>query len=86
MALNLQIAQLILWIGVIMIIPTFSRFCYSASALLWRRLFPTRIFEFRYHDEDTGSTKTLIVKVPRKNGKMLTSLIDEAISENSKHK
>ncbi|EGT5209051.1 hypothetical protein AGJ25_04560 [Cronobacter sakazakii] len=80
------IAHLIFWIGVIMIIPTFSRFCFSASALLWRRLFPTRIFEFRYHDENTGSTRTLTVKVPRKKGKMLASLIDEAIAENSKQK
>lgn len=69
-----------------MIIPTFSRFCYSASSLLWRRLFPTRIFEFRYHDEDTGTTRTLTIKVPRRNGKMLANLIDEAISENSKSK
>lgn len=86
MALNLQIAQLIFWIGVIAITPTFSRFCYSASALLWRRLFPTRVFEFRYHDEDTGLTQTLTIKVPRKKGKMLASLIDEAIAENSKEK
>lgn len=69
-----------------MVIPTFSRFCYSASALLWRRLFPTRIFEFRYHDEDTGLTKTLTIKVPRKKGIMLANLIDEAIAENLKQK
>lgn len=86
MTLNMQIAQLIFWIGVIMIIPAFSRFCYSASALLWRRLFPTKVFEFRYHEEESGVTKTLVIKVPSKKGKMLTTLIEEAIAENSKRK
>lgn len=86
MAMNLQIAQLVLWIGVIMVIPIFSRFCYSASALLWRRLFPTRVFEFNFKDESTGVYRTLTVKLPRGKSKTLVSLIDEALAENSKDK
>lgn len=86
MSMNLQIAQLILWIGVIMIIPIFSRFCYAASALLWRRVFPTRVFEFRYKDESTGTSKSLTIKLPRGKSKTLVNLIDEALAESSEKK
>lgn len=69
-----------------MVIPIFSRFCYSASALLWRRIFPTRVFEFHYKDEYTGTCKTLTVKLPRGKSKTLVSLIDEALADSSKEK
>lgn len=78
---NLQVEQLIFWIGVILVIPTFRRFCNAASSLLWRRLFPTRLFEFRYLDEKNGINRSILIKVPRKRGKALVDLLDEAVKK-----
>lgn len=83
---NEAVVQLVMWIGVIMIVPVCYRFCYAASSLLWRRLFPTRIFEFKFSDESTGSKKSLTLKLPRKNSELLVNLIDEAIKEESNRK
>ncbi|MBO8132473.1 hypothetical protein [Dickeya fangzhongdai] len=79
--LSQQILQLVMWVGVIMIIPTFYRFCYAASALVWRKLFPTRTFEFQYRDEESGHSRTITVKLPKGESKQLVSLIDEALQE-----
>lgn len=83
---NDSVVQLVMWIGVILIIPVCYRFCYAASSLLWRRLFPTRMFEFQFSDENTGLKKSLTIKVPRNKSELLVNLIDEAIQEQSKRK
>ena len=80
MITNSQIEQLILWIGVILIIPTFSRFCYVVSSAAWRKIFPTNTFEIKYLDEESGFNRVVTVKVPRRKGKILVNLIDDAIN------
>lgn len=79
--LNQQIAQLVMWIGVIMIIPALYRFVYAASALTWRRLFPSKIFEVRFYDEESNTQKSVVITLPKDRRASLVSLIDEAVSK-----
>ncbi|HGM4726459.1 TPA: hypothetical protein ACKPZ3_003124 [Serratia marcescens] len=75
-----QIMQLIFWLGVITFIPTFYRFCYAASGLIWRHFFPTRKFEITFKDEGTKAQRSVLIKLPKDDSKTLVKLIDEAIS------
>jgi hypothetical protein len=75
-----QIMQLIFWLGVIAFVPTFYRFCYAASGLLWRHFFPTRKFEITFKDEDSNTQRLIQIKLPKDDSKTLVKLIDEAIS------
>lgn len=76
-----QIAQLVMWIGVIMIIPAFYRFCYASSALIWRKIFPTKTFEVRFRDEENHIDRTITITLPKDKSKTLVSLIDEAVGK-----
>lgn len=75
---NQQIFELAMWVGVIMASPLLFRFSYAASALLWRRVFPTRKFEFSYKDEHSQTIRSVTILIPRNRSKTLVQLIDEA--------
>ncbi|EPY4496971.1 TPA: hypothetical protein ACTW3A_001585 [Klebsiella quasipneumoniae subsp. quasipneumoniae] len=79
--LNEQIAQLVIWVGVIMVIPAFYRFCYAATALLWRRLFPVKDLEIHYKDESGQIENIIKIRLPKDKRKTLVSLIDDAVKE-----
>lgn len=75
---NQQLFELAMWVGVIMASPLLFRFSYAASALLWRRVFPTRKFEFSYKDEHSQTIRSITILIPRNRSKTLVQLIDEA--------
>lgn len=75
---NQQFFELAMWVGVIMASPLLFRFSYAASALLWRRVFPTRKFEFSYKDENSQTIRSVTILIPRNRSKTLVQLIDEA--------
>ncbi|MBC3378474.1 hypothetical protein H8I69_04995 [Serratia fonticola] len=75
-----QMIQLIFWLGVIAFTPTFYRFCYAASGLMWRHFFPTRKFEIVFKDEDTNTKRSVLIKLPKDDSKTLVKLIEEEVS------
>lgn len=75
---NQQLFELAMWVGVIMASPLLFRFSYAASALLWRRVFPTRKFEFSYKNEHSQTIRSVTILIPRNRSKTLVQLIDEA--------
>lgn len=76
-----QVLQLIFWLGVIFCLPTFYRFSYAGSTLLWRKLFPTRIVEIQYLDERNNITRKITVTLDRSRSKSIAQLIREAEDE-----
>ncbi|CNH84362.1 Uncharacterised protein [Yersinia frederiksenii] len=76
-----QILQLIGWIGVILCLPTFYRFAYAASGLLWRKLFPTRKLEITLIDEETKTERTFFLKLNRKDGRNIVRILDDALAQ-----
>lgn len=75
-----QVFELVMWIGVILFTPTLYRFMYAASALLWRRVFPTRKFDITYIDEQSNLKKSITIVLPKDKSKTLVTLIDEAVA------
>ena len=75
---NQQIFELAMWVGVIMASPLLFRFSYAASALIWRRVFPTRKFEIIYKDDDSQTIRSVTIVIPKNRSKTLVQLIDEA--------
>lgn len=75
-----QLVQIVFWLGVIVSLPTFYRFVYAGSALIWRQLFPTRKVEIRMLDTDRKVIKTLTIKLDGKDRKRVIDLIEEASS------
>ncbi|QWW78027.1 hypothetical protein KQ929_12140 [Leclercia pneumoniae] len=76
-----QLIQIVFWLGVIVSLPTFYRFVYAGSALIWRQLFPTRKVEIRMHDSEHRLIKTLTIKLDGSEGKKVVDLIEEAKSK-----
>lgn len=76
--LNQQFFELAMWVGVIMMSPLLYRFSYAASALLWRRIFPTRRFEIVYTDEESETCRSVTIVMPKDKSRTLVQLIDEA--------
>ncbi|WP_336798238.1 hypothetical protein [Erwinia aphidicola] len=76
--LSQQIVELVMWIGLIIASPTLFSFMRAASALLWRRLFPTRKFQFIIVDEVEKTKKSVTLVFSRNESKTLVQLIDEA--------
>lgn len=75
-----QLVQLVFWLGVIVSLPTFYRFVYAGSALIWRQLFPTRKVEIQMLDPDRKIIKSLTIKLDGKDRKRVIDLIEEARS------
>jgi len=78
-----QLIQIVFWLGVIVSLPTFYRFVYAGSALIWRQLFPIRKVEIRMHDSERRLIKTLTIKLDGKDGKRVIDLIEDASSKGS---
>lgn len=76
-----QILQLIFWLGIILCIPAFYRFSYAGSALLWRKIFPTRRVEIQYLDEKSKVSKKVLITLDRSGAKRVAQLIREAENE-----
>jgi len=75
--------QIVFWLGVIVCLPTFYRFVYAGSALLWRQLFPTRNVEIRLLDQQHHLIKSVTIKLDRRDGKKIVDLIEEATAKGS---
>lgn len=75
-----QVLQLILWIGVILCIPTLYRFAYAASGLVWRKAFPTRKLAITVVDEEAKTKLTYFLKLDRKDGRSMVRIMDEALA------
>lgn len=75
--------QIVFWLGVIVSLPTFYRFVYAGSALIWRQIFPTRKVEIRVLDSERRSLKTITIKVDGSEGKRIIDLIEEASARGS---
>lgn len=73
-----QILELIFWLGVIAIIPTSYRLFYTASALLWRKLFPTKIVEIRYLDPENDVQRTVTIDLSKNLDIPLVQLLAQA--------
>ncbi|EOC0702628.1 hypothetical protein ACIU3Q_005854 [Salmonella enterica subsp. enterica serovar Kokomlemle] len=73
-----QLAQIVFWLGVIVCIPTFYRFVYAGSALLWRQIFPTKTIEVRLYNHEHILEKTITIQLDKKNSKKIIDLIEEA--------
>lgn len=81
MMLTQQIIEFAMWIGVIMVSPLLFRFSYAASALLWRRLFPVRKFEFVFVDKVTNDKRSVTIVMPKDKSKTIVQLIEEATKD-----
>lgn len=81
MMLTQQIIELAMWIGVIMVSPLLFRFSYAASALLWRRFFPVRKFEFVFVDKVTNDKRSVTIVMPKDKSKTIVQLIEEATKD-----
>ncbi|MCU6680672.1 hypothetical protein M8320_01410 [Leclercia sp. H6W5] len=75
-----QLLQIVFWLGVIVSLPTFYRFVYAGSALLWRKVFPTRIVELRFYSANRSLEKTVTLHLDQEDGKKIVDLIDDATS------
>lgn len=73
-----QLLQIVFWLGVIISLPTFYRFVYAGSALLWRKVFPTRVVEIRFYNANRSLKKTVTLRLDQENGKKIVDLIDDA--------
>lgn len=73
-----QLLQIVFWLGVIVSLPTFYRFVYASSALLWRKLFPTKIVELRFYTSEHTLEKTVTLHLDTEEGKKIVDLIDDA--------
>ena len=78
-----QLLQIVFWLGVIVSLPTFYRFVYAGSALIWRHLFPTRKVEIRMLDSERRPLKTVVIKIDGSDGKKIIDLIEEASTKGS---
>lgn len=78
-----QLVQFVFWLGVIVSLPTFYRFVYAGSALIWRHLFPTREVEIRLLDNDHQPVKTVTITLDKKSRKSVVDLIEEAKAKDS---
>lgn len=76
-----QILQLIFWLGIVLCIPTFYRFSYAGSALLWRKIFPARHVEIQYLDEEKKVVKRVSITLDRSGAKRVAKLLREAEHE-----
>ncbi|EPR9646186.1 hypothetical protein L1C42_27620 [Klebsiella pneumoniae] len=81
-----QLVQIVFWLGVIVCLPTFYRFVYAGSSLLWRRLFPTRFVEIRFLDSNRKIENKVTIQLDRKDGKKIVDLIEEATLEDKAKK
>ncbi|HBW4601538.1 TPA: hypothetical protein ME601_004212 [Klebsiella pneumoniae] len=81
-----QLVQIVFWLGVLVCLPTFYRFVYAGSSLLWRRLFPTRVVEIRFLDSTHKIENTVTIQLDRKDGKKIVDLIEEATLEDNAKK
>ncbi|MEZ2378887.1 hypothetical protein [Enterobacter sp. RCC_40] len=73
-----QLLQIVFWLGLIISLPTFYRFVYAGSSLLWRKVFPTRIVELRFYSENRSLEKTVTLRLDQEDGKKIVDLIDDA--------
>lgn len=73
-----QLLQIVFWLGVIISLPTFYRFVYAGSSLLWRKVFPTRIVEIRFYSANRSLEKTVTLRLDQEDGKKIVDLIDDA--------
>lgn len=73
-----QLLQIVFWLGVIISLPTFYRFVYAGSSLLWRKVFPTRIVELRFYSANRSLEKTVTLRLDQEDGKKIVDLIDDA--------
>lgn len=73
-----QLLQIVFWLGVIVSLPTFYRFVYAGSALLWRKIFPTKIVELRFYSSEHMLEKTVTLHLDAEDGKKIVELIDDA--------
>lgn len=79
-----QVLQIVFWLGVIMCLPAFYRLVCAASALFWRKFFPTKIVELRIHDEELNTTKVVTITLDKKRRKSVMALIDDATAKDGK--
>lgn len=79
-----QLMQLIFWLGVIVSLPTLYRFVYAGSALIWRKLFPTRNIEIKIFDADKSLIKSITLHLDKRDRKRVIDLISDASSKGSK--
>ncbi|AYL71154.1 hypothetical protein ACAY42_000685 [Citrobacter freundii] len=73
-----QLLQIVFWLGVIISLPTFYRFVYAGSALLWRKVFPTKVVELRFYNANRSLEKTVTLRLNQEDGKKIVDLIDDA--------
>ncbi|GAB4592129.1 hypothetical protein ETAR_17320 [Edwardsiella tarda] len=73
-----QLLQIVFWLGVIVSLPTFYRFVYAGSALLWRKVFPTKVVELRFYSPENKLEKTVTLHLDAEDGKRIVDLIDNA--------
>ena len=73
-----QLLQIVFWLGVLVSLPTFYRFVYAGSALLLRKIFPTKIVELRFYSAERMLEKTITIHLDAKDGKKIVELIDDA--------
>ncbi|WP_410733984.1 hypothetical protein [Citrobacter freundii] len=73
-----QLLQIVFWLGVIISLPTFYRFVYAGSALLWRKVFPTKVVELRFYNANHSLEKTVTLRLNQEDGKKIVDLIDDA--------
>lgn len=76
-----QLLQIVFWLGVIVTLPTFYRFVYASSALLWRKVFPTRVVELRFYSANHVLEKTVTLHLDKEEGKRIVELIDDATAQ-----
>ncbi|QNE49255.1 hypothetical protein [Klebsiella michiganensis] len=81
-----QLVQIVFWLGVIVCLPTFYRFVYAGSSLLWRILFPTKVVEIRFLDSNQKIENIVTIQLDRKDGKKIVDLIEEATLEDNAKK
>ncbi|HBM2903211.1 TPA: hypothetical protein LVL13_004468 [Klebsiella oxytoca] len=81
-----QLVQIVFWLGVLVCLPTFYRFVYAGSSLLWRRLFPTRVVEIRFFGSNHKIENIVTIQLDRKDGKKIVDLIEEATLEDNAKK
>ncbi|HFO2762558.1 TPA: hypothetical protein ACHJKB_005557 [Klebsiella variicola] len=78
-----QLVQIVFWLGVLVCLPTFYRFVYAGSSLIWRKLFPTRVVEIRLLDSNRNTENIVTIHLDRKDGKKIVDLIEEATLEDN---
>ncbi|MHA6305718.1 hypothetical protein ACX3SV_01195 [Hafnia paralvei] len=76
-----QLLQIVFWLGVIISLPTFYRFVYAGSALIWRKAFPTRDIQIQVLDENHDVVKAVTLKLERDDGLRIVKLIDDALAQ-----